>query len=164
MTSCKEFYLDDVMAITAIPVEDYNLGTLAWQLRPVIQEDTFFPNLENAIVIGMLPAVPGGRVIPIRKLTGKAKDEESDSVAGRLHTVTVTCQVDDREAEVWDNLLALERTPSHLLLLFRDGARGFVSATEDTYLCSVEHDGAKTSVEFRIQDLMGIQLLIAAVY
>lgn len=159
MTSCKEFYLDDVMAITAIPVDDYNLGTLAWQLRPVIQEDTFFPNLENAITIGQQPAVAGGILIPIRKLTGKAKDEESDSVAGRLHTATVTCQVDDREFDVWDHLLALERTPSHLLLLFRDGARGFVSATEDTYLCTVNREGAKTSVDFRIHNLMGIQLL-----
>lgn len=161
MTSCKEFYLDDVMAITAIPIEDYNPGVAAWQLRPTVPEDEFYPALENAVVIGQQPAVAGGALVPIRKFTGKAKDEEADSVAGRLHTATVTCQVDDREGEAWGHLLTLERTPSHLLLTFRDGARGFAQASIDTYLCTVGRDGAKTSVDFRIQNLMGIQLLVA---
>ena len=91
------------------------------------------------------------------RFTGKAKDDESDSVAGRMHTVTVTCEVDDREFEVWDHLLTLERTYRHLILTFRDNSRAFVSSTQDTYLCSVERDGAKTTVTFRIQNLMGIQ-------
>lgn len=164
MNSCKEFVLDDLMAITAVPVADMDVGMSSWQLRPTIEEEYFFPSYANAVTIGRQPAEPGGMLIPIVRFTGKAKDEESDAVAGRLHTVTVTCQADDRDAEVWDYLLLLERTPSHLVLTFRDGSRAFVSATEDTYLCTVERDGAKTSVEFRIQDLMGIQLLAAAVY
>ena len=54
----------------------------------------------------------------------------------------------------------LERTPCHLLLSFRGGKQAFVSASEDTYLCTVERDGAKTSVAFKIQCMMGIQMII----
>lgn len=157
MNACKEFVLDDVMAITAIPVADFNLGTYAWQLTPTIASAYFSPSLTNAITIGLQAA--GGQLIPIMRMTGKATDEESDSVAGRLHTVNVTCDVDDRDSAVWDRLLQLERVSRHLLLTFRDNTRAFVAATEDTYLCNVERDGAKTSVKFRIHDLMGIQLI-----
>lgn len=160
MTQCSEFVLDDLMAITAIPVADYSPGFAAWQLTPTIPSAGFSPTLTRAIVVGQRPAVAGGRLIPIMKFTGKAKDDESDSVAGRLHKVTVSCQADDRDPAVWDHLLALERTPSHLLLTFRDGTRGFAQATQDTYTCTVERDGAKTSVAFHIQDLMGIQLIV----
>lgn len=168
MNSCKEFLLDDLLAITAIPVDDFSPGTASWQLKPAIGEDYFSPTLTNAIGIGMQPATTGGALIPIRRLTGKAKDAESDSVAGRLHTVTVNCEVDTRDLSpddnnktVLDHLLTLERTPSHLLLTFRGGQQGFVQATQDTYTCEVERDGSKTSVQFKIQNLMGIQLITA---
>lgn len=160
--SCKEFVLDDVMAITAIPIENitsYSIHSPANNLTKLIAGNGFNPSYLNAITIGMQPAVAGGSLIPIKRFTGKAKDDESDSVAGRLHTVTVTCEVDDREAEVWNLLLTLERTNRHLILTFRDNSRAFVSATQDTYLCNTDRDGAKTSVMFRIQNLMGIQLL-----
>lgn len=161
MTNCKEFVLDDLMAVTAIPVSDFSPGFAAWQLTPTIPSAGFSPTLTRAIVIGQKPAVAGGRLIPIVKLTGKAKDDETDSVAGRLHKVTVTCQVDDRDGGVWADLLTLERRQSHLLLAFRDGTtRGFVQATGDTYICTVERDGAKTSVAFHIQNTMGIQLIV----
>lgn len=161
MNNCKEFVLDDVMAVTAIPVSDFNPDTAAWQLTPTISNDSFEPTLDNAIVIGMKPATTDGVLIPIMRTTGKAKDDESDGVAGRLHTVTVTCEIDDRNSSVWDNLLTLERTPAHLLLTFRDNTQAFVQATEDTYTCEVERDGSKTSVTLRIQCLMGIQLITA---
>ena len=160
MTSCKEFVLDDMMAITAIPISDFNLGFADWQLRKTIPAGQFSPTLSRSVTIGQQPAVEGATLIPIMRLTGKAKDDESDSVAGRLHTVNVTCQVDDREPEVWDNLITLERTPSHLLLTFRDQTRGFASATVDTYLCTAERDGAKNTVTFRIHNYMGIQLIV----
>ena len=160
MNKCSEFVLDDLMAITAIPVTDYVLGTAAWQLKPTIANTSFSPTtLNNAIVVGLQPATTGGKLVPIIKMTGKAKDAESDSVAGRQHTVTVSCEVDDRDGSVWDYLLDLERIPSHLLLTFRMGTRAFVAATRDTYLCEVERDGAKTSVTFKVNNLMGIQLI-----
>lgn len=170
MINCKEFELDDLLAITAIPVGDYALGTKEWQLKPTIPSASL--DIEPAysartIVVGQTYAtktVSGkvqmvGSLIPIRRLTGKAKDTEGDSVAGRLHTVTVNCKVDDRDGSVWDHLLTLERTPSHLVLTFRGGTRAFVSATIDTYTCEVERDGADTSLSFKIYDLMGIQLI-----
>jgi hypothetical protein len=161
MTNCKEYVLDDLMAVTAIPVSDFSPGFAAWQLTPTIPSAGFSPTLTRAIVIGQKPAVAGGSLIPIVKLTGKAKDDETDSVAGRLHKVAVTCQVDDRDGGVWADLLTLERRQSHLLLTFRDGTtRGFVQATGDTYICTVERDGAKTSVAFHIQNTMGIQLIV----
>lgn len=101
-----------------------------------------------------------GDYVPIVPMTGKAKDDEGDATAGRLHTVTVSLQADDRDAETWGLLLRLERTPSHLVLTFRDGTRAFVQGTVDTYRCTVERDGAKTSVELRIQCLMGIQRIV----
>lgn len=162
MTNCKEFVLDDVMAITAIPFGNINLGITPWQLTPTIQEEDFSPSLDDTITIGVQPATVGGRLIPIIRSTGKVKDDESDSVAGRIHNVTVACEVDSRDSEIWDNLLVLERTPAHLLLTFRDDSRAFVSATEDTYLCSTDRDGSKTSVTFKIQNIMGAQIIMSS--
>ena len=164
MTNCKEFVLDDVMAITAIPLANISASSITSpvnQLSPTLPSSTIVPSmLSSSITIGLQPAVLGGTLIPIMRKSGKAKDDESDSVAGRLHTVTVTCEADDRDSDMWNHLLALERTPSHLLLTFRDNTRAFVSATEDTYLCNVERDGSKTSITLRVQNLMGIQLIV----
>ncbi len=161
VNSCREFALDDLMAITAIPVSDFVPGTQTWQLAPTIAGAGFSPTLSNAVVIGLRPATVGGTLIPIRRHTGKAKDAESDGVAGRLHTVTVSCEVDDREGDAWGALLRLERTPSHLMLEFRGGQKAFAAATQDTYTCEVGRDGGKTSVSFRLHSLMGIQLITA---
>ena len=174
MNNCQEFVLDDLMAVTAIPVGNISAsvaGSPANSLAPSIAVDTITGIsgiFAGAIVIGRQPATEGGALIPIRKYTGKAKDDEGDGVAGRLHTVSVRCEVDDRDTtpdaggkSLLDYLLSLERTPRHLLLTFRDGTtKGFVSATQDTYQCTVERDGAKTSVAFRVQNLMGIQMLV----
>jgi hypothetical protein len=170
MTNCNEYFLDDLMAITAIPVSDIpasEADSPVNSITPTISANNFYPTLANAIVIGLQPATDNGALIPITRKSGKAKDDESDSVAGRLHTVTVTCEADDRNIEtddtgriVYDHLLALERTPHHLLLSFRGGKQAFVAATEDTYLCNVERDGAKVSVAFKIQCLMGIQIIV----
>ena len=172
MTNCKEFSLDDMMAITAIPVSDIPAGDVdspVNKLTPTIPADEFYPNLENAIVIGRKAATDGGMLVPIKRTTGKAKASTQDSVAGRLHTITVSCEADERGGEIWEPVATmdgvpcnqrLERTAHHLLLSFRDGRTGFVAATEDTYLCTIEYDGSKTSVEFRIQNLMGIQMVI----
>lgn len=157
MRFCKEFLLADIVSITAIPVIDFIPGDASWQLTPTIPAGRFSPVLTNAVTIGSPSAAAGGAVIPIMRATGKAKDAESNSVAGRLHDVTVTCEADDRDPSLWNYLFAIERTPSHLLLTLRDRTKAFVLATEDTYLCEVERDGAKTSVTFRIQNTMGIQ-------
>ena len=157
--SCKEFNLDDLLAITAIPVTDYSMGTRDWQLKPTILNTAFSPSLTNAITIGIMPATAGGKLIPIMRASGKAKDSEDDSVAGRKHSVSVSFEADDRESAVWNYLFSLERTPCHLLLTFRGGTRGFVAATEDTYMCEVDRSGGKTSVSFKIENLMGIQLI-----
>lgn len=163
MNSCREYALDDLTAVTAIPIGNIAASDPASavnSLTPTIRSASFSPSLAGAITIGTLPAMQGGDLIPIRRGTGKAKDDESDSVAGRGHTVTVSCEVDDRDGAVWAPLLTLERSPRHLILTFRGGARAFVSATQDSYLCTVERDGAKTSVQFRVQNLMGIQLIV----
>ena len=155
--SCKEYQLDDLMAITAVPVANISASDPSSPVNRIgATVPSFSPSLAGAITIGLHP----GADIPIVRDTGKAKDDESDSVAGRLHTVAVTCEVDDRDGAVWAPLLTLERSQRHLLLTFRGGARAFVSATRDTYICTVERNGAKTSVSFRIQNLMGIQLMV----
>lgn len=163
MTNCKEYILDDLMAITAIPVADIDAGdplSPVNQFAPVIDSTGFNPTITHAVVIGRQPATANGTLIPISRNTGKAKDTESDSVAGRLHTVTVTCETDDRAGETWAHLFALERTPSHLILTFRDGTtRGFVASNDDTWQCNTDRDGQKTSVTIRIQNLTGIQMI-----
>ena len=168
MLNCKEYELDDLLAVTAIPVTDFSPGTAAWQLKPAIDSASLSPTLTNAVAIGLQPATTGGRLVPIKRMSGKAKDSEGDSVAGRKHTVNVSCEADDRDLTadsrgetVLDHLLRLERTPSHLLLTFRGGQRAFVAATEDTYTCEVSRDGAKTAVQFKVENLMGIQLITA---
>lgn len=163
MSDCKEFLIG-VMTIAAIPVketDDDNTAHVVNQLTPYIKDATI--PLDNAVVFGLAAPSINTTLVPIVRMTGKAKDDESDSVAGRLHTVTVTCEVDPRGGEVWEKQLDLERNAHHLLLTFRDGTtQAFVSATKDTYLFTVERDGAKVSVKFRIQNLMGIQQLVRA--
>lgn len=159
MINCTE-YLDDAIAITAIPVDAFDLGAATWQLTPTIPALSFTPPLSSAITIGIQPATNGGAHIPIVRRSGKATDEESDSVAGRLHAVTVTCEIDERDTSVWDKLLTLERTPSHLLLTFRDGTRAFAAATKDAYIFTTARDGSKTTVTFKIQNIMGIQTIL----
>ena len=171
MTDCREYILDDLTAITVIPLSNIPAGdplSAANSLAPYISADGFSPSLAGAVTIGRQPAQAGGALVPIVKDTGKVKDDEGDSVAGRLHTVTVTCEADDRGQapdgsgrRVYDYLLALERTPGHLLLTLRDGrTKAFVSATRDTYTCETERDGSKTAVTFRIQNIMGIQFIV----
>lgn len=164
MPTCKEFVLDDLFAVTAIPIANIPASAIASpasQVTPTIGKTTIVPSmLSGSITIGQQPAVADGILIPIMRLTGKAKDEESDAIAGRLHTVTVNCQVDERDTSVWSSMLTLERTPSHLLLTFRDKSQAFVAATADTYLFKTDRDGAKTSASFRIENLMGIQMLL----
>lgn len=171
MTNCKEFVLDDIMAITAIPVGNIPASSPTSPvnvLAPTIAKSGFNPQLTGSITIGQ-QASAGGTLVPIKRQSGKAKDEEGDSVAGRLHTVTVNCEVDERGGELWAPIAALgntpcslrlERTAHHLLLTFRDGTQGFVAANADTYTCIIERDGAKVSAQFRIQNLMGIQMLV----
>lgn len=159
--SCSEYNLDDLLAIVAIPVADYSPLTYGWQLKPTIPNASFSPSLTNAIAVGLCPASTGGKLIPMTSKSGKAKDSESDSVAGRKHSVTVSCEADDRDSATWDYLFSLERTPCHLILTFRNGARAFVQASEDTYLCEVNRENAKTSLDFKIENLMGIQLITA---
>lgn len=160
------------MAIVAIPVTDIpasDVSSPSNALTPTISNEDFTPPLTNSITIGVLPAVAGGALIPIIHHTGKVKDDESDSVAGRLHTISISCEIDERGGEVWAAksaldptpcCFALERTAHHLVLTFRDGARAFVSSTEDTYVCNIERDGSKVSVAFVIKDLMGVQMLV----
>lgn len=157
--SCTEFNLDDLLAIIAVPVADYSPLTRDWQLKPTIPNATFSPSLTNAIAIGLQAATTGGKLIPITRKSGKAKDSESDSVAGRKHSVTVSCEADGRDSKAWDYLFCLERTPCHLILTFRNGARAFVQASEDTYTCEVSRENAKTNLDFKIENLMGIQLI-----
>ena len=166
--NCKEFLLDDMMAITAIPVSAMpasDVNSPVNGLTPTIS--SFTPTLTNAITIGR-ELNGSAYLVPIKRTTGKAKDETQDSVAGRLHTVTVSCEVDERGGEIWAPIaqnqppcsLLLERNAHHLLLSFRDGSRAFVSASDDTYTCTIDRDGAKVSIQFRIQNLMGIQMLV----
>lgn len=157
MGNCQELF-DEVTVITAVPVADFTeVGRTA--LSPTIDEDYFSPMLTNAIVIGREPAVTNGALIPI-KGRAKAKDNTQDNTAGRLHTVGVDCTVDDRDGDVWQYLLNLERNPMHLILNFRNGGRAFVHGDRDSYLCQVERDSGTTNVSFRIQNLMGIQLIV----
>ena len=121
-----------------------------YQLYPITK---WYGTIEQA------DATTGGKLIPITRKSGKAKDSESDSVAGRKHSVTVSCEADDRDSKTWDYLFSLERTPCHLILTFRNGARAFVQASEDTYTCEVSRENAKTNLDFKIENLMGIQLI-----
>lgn len=162
MNACSEFVLDSVVEITAIPLSAYNAS--ATMLSPVIIASAFNPTFNSdTVVVGLTKAVssgnPVGSLIPIVHDTAKVKDSESDNVAGRLHSVSIECQVDDRESDRWQTLLLLERTPRHLILKLRDGSRVFVMATEDTYLCTMQRGDGKTSLSWRIQNLMGLQLV-----
>ena len=159
MKTCSEILLDDLLTITAIPLGDVSIGTAVWQITPTIPKDEFSPTLDNAVDIGRHQG-EANTFVTMSRNSGKAKDDTGDSVAGRLHTVSVKCKVDDRDGSVRDTLLMLERTPHHLLLTFLGEQQAFVQATKDNYACTVERYGAETSVAFKVYNIMGVQLLV----
>ena len=66
MTSCREFLLDDLMAIVAIPVTDIpasDVSSPSNALTPTISNEDFTPPLTNSLTIGVLPAIAGGALI-----------------------------------------------------------------------------------------------------
>ena len=158
--NCKEFYLDDVMAIVTVPVDDYDFWPYVSPPHPTIASADLSLPMTNAIVIGQQAATDGGNLIPIINTTGKAEDTEDFTVAMRKHIVTVKCEVDDRDGDAWPLLRTLETEPRHLLLTFRGKKQAFVAASKDTYKFSVSRSGAKTSVQFHIESLSGLQLVI----
>ena len=152
MANCREFALDDLAAIVAIPVwKQCGTGMSVESLAGLVQD-------EDSIVVGSF--VRAGSLIPILHATGKVSDTVSDTVAGRLHTVTVKCDVDIRNPEVVPFLRRLQQTPSHLILTSHNGDRFGVYATEYTYLCETEQDDEKTPLSIRIQSVMGLQRII----
>jgi hypothetical protein len=153
--------MDEIIAVTAVPLGDVPVGDSAWQVAPVIPDDYFYASYAHAVTLGITPEISHGDFIPVRK-KGAVKDSESDSVAGRLHTVSISCEVDERDDEVPVKLLQLERTPSHLIVTFLDGSTAFCQGTEDTYRCDIDRDGAKTTVSFQVQNIMGLQRIITA--
>ena len=168
MVNCKEFALDDLMAIVAVPVGKYTPSSTTSELdqitrvmlMPTIDAETLDDIVDaDAIVIGKT-SQNGSALIPIIRETGKVKDSESLDTAGRLHTVNVECEVDDRDSEVWTLLHRLERMAAHLLLTSRDGSRFFVQGSEETFLCTVNRDGEKTGVSLKVQCMMGVQMLV----
>lgn len=156
--SCKEFILDDLTAIVAIPIEKYTpSGKTA--ISPTIAKASFSPTIDStAITIGT--TAQAGSLIPIIRSTGKVKDAEAVATAGRLHTVNVDCEVDGRDADTWNTLRKLERQAKHLILTSKDGTKFFVYGSEDTCLFQVDRNGSKTSVSFRLQCLMGLQMIV----
>lgn len=160
MSNCKEFVFDKLMAIAAIPVADFPVESFGWQLSPVIHATALSFPTTNAITIGTRPIASGGLLVPIKQNTGEVKDSENGSVAGRAHFVTVSCEIDTRNATVWSPLQTLERMPFHLVIFFYGFAAVFVAATKDTYSCEVGRDGDKTTVSFKIQNLMGLQTIV----
>ena len=160
MNACSEYALDGVVEITAIPLSAFNATSVL--LSPVIDGPDFSPSLgASTIVVGLRRAVaygsPVGRLVPIIHDTAKVKDSESDNVAGRAHSISVECDVDDRESSTWETLRILERTPHHLILTLRDTSRVFVLGTEDAYLCTVERGNGKTELTIKLKNFMGMQ-------
>jgi len=128
-------------------------------LSPVINQEDYNPVYDSdTITIGRMAGA--GLLVPIKNSTGKVKDTSSDSVAGNLHTVNVTCEVDDRDSNIPSILRKLKNTPAHLELTSMNGERFFVQSSTDTYLCSIERDGAKVSVSLRVQCTMGLQRIV----
>lgn len=158
MVNCKELSLE-VMEIKTIPLDKYDTsGKIS--ISPTIAETDFSPLYDDdTITIGTDTTT--GSLIPIMRQTGKAKDTPTDSVAGRIRTVTVSCDIDQRDDEIWDLLLQLEREPRHIILTTRDGSVYFCQAMIDTYTCTDERDAEKVTVTFKVQCLMGLQKIIS---
>lgn len=161
MSSCIEFSFDNLSGIIALPLDAYTPG--AEMLLPVIPEGFFNPVIDlHTIAIGYTANIAGataGALVELMPGTGEVRDSESLQVAGRLHTVTVDCKVDDRNQDVMTLLQILENVPHHLLLTSRNGKMAFVHATEDTYLCTTERDKGAISLQFVIKNLKGMQII-----
>ena len=153
--SCKEFALDNLVSILAVPVS-----------KPLDAVPTGIESLAglnadaDAVTIGSYALADTlVRLVPD---TGKATDTAADNTAGRLHTVTVKCEADCRDDRAVELLRKLERTPSHIVVTSNNGERFGVYATQHTYLCEVEQDAEKTNVTIRIQCMRGLQRIVIA--
>lgn len=159
MSNCTETRLKGVAAILAVPVDDLSL-TASAQVSPIIKTGagsqlTF--RKENTIGIGRGSAL--ATIIRTTPTTdyAEAKDSESDNVGGRSHTVTVQGDINDDNLDTLAYLLTLERTAHSLILVLANGRYYVVTATEDSYQFTVNRETNKTSIEFRIHNLMGCQ-------
>ena len=156
-TICQEFYLGEIISITAVPVSDLTLSTAAI-FAPRILSGQWQVNYANAITIGTLKR-SSETLVPIIRRSGKAKDEERDEVSGRSHSVDVSCEADDRAPSSWSALRRLERGPFHLVLGFKSGGTGVVTSDRDSYSCYISRDGSETTVSFKLHNLSGIQIV-----
>ena len=90
MRYCQEFSESKIASVIAVPVGDCTMDA-ASQLSPTVFTSAYAASLTHAVSIGRVPAMQGGDVIPHIADTMKLSDSESDSVAGRLHTVKFKC-------------------------------------------------------------------------
>lgn len=159
MSNCTETLLKGIAAIIAVPEKDLSLTTTA-QLSPVIKTGagtqlTFLRT--NAIGIGRGKDISTLiRTIPTAEYA-EAKDSENDNVAGRSHSITVEVDINDDNTSVLPWLLTLEREAHSLILCLTNGRYYVATATEDSYQFTVSRETNKTSIEFRIHNLMGCQ-------
>lgn len=155
---CKEYSYSHISAVTAIPAAECVVSPMA-ALSPVIEEDQLtIASLASAIVIGR--SADGGAVIPFVRDSIKIGDSEQVAVAGRSHSVELSCEADAREADVMSHVANLERGIYCLLIQLGDGSRAFVAADRDTYQCtSGKSTDNNVTISIKIHNLHGIQLV-----
>ena len=155
---CKEYTYSHIASVTAVPSAECALSPAAI-FSPVIEDEQLtIASLDNTIVIGR--SADGDAVIPFVRDSVKVSDAESDAVAGRSHTVELSCEVDARNVTVITHIARLERGPYCLLLQLGDGSRAFVAADRDSYLCtSGKSTDNNVSISIKIHNRQGIQLV-----
>lgn len=154
---CTEIPLYDVQSIDAVPVADVWISAAAY-LATELRNSDFVIDPTRLVRIAAQDA--GAGIVPLLLTTrGGIRDEESDGVAGRVHTVTLTADVNEKAASSRAALRRLELRPHTLLIRFIDGRSALVVATKDSYLVTTSRDGSKAAITLRIHTAEGLRYI-----
>lgn len=145
----------EVLAVDAIPVSSLVIPASSLLADPISLSAISFD--ARSVIRIAHEEDAANTVVMIAGMRGSIKDDESDSVAGRIHTVTLTADVNESSASTRSSLRRLESRAHALLLYFRDGRMGLVQCDRDSYLTTVARGETHSSIQMRIQDLLGIQ-------
>ena len=152
---CTEIPLNELLAIDAVPVADMTVQA-QYVLADTLPESGVTVVKQNLIRIAAGAA--GAKMIPLNPSErGKLKDDERDALPGRSHTITVDADINDLAATTRAAMRILERHPHSLLLSFRDGREAIVVTNPDSYVCTTTRDGSRTTINIRIQNVVGVQ-------
>lgn len=99
-------------------------------------------------------------VIPIKPETGALKETPGTDENGTYYDVTVTCDVEEVGANVYDDLDLLKKNVSHLIIKTFPNNDMVVRSADYAYSFDYHENGGVLSLEWNIRNKVGAQRVL----